>query len=366
MAKKKESQLEAPSSFNERIVAEVEHAYGDGLILAGQDVASQKRVIIQTTPSIDILTSGGIVEGSWVGITGGEKLGKTVLALTVAANAQRPEFGGRTVFFGNVEGRLSPMHLRGIRGLDLSDDKFKVISSKKGQVLTSQQWLDIFSRILRSVPGCVLIIDSLSMLCEEKVMTEGVGTQTHNSGYKLVSQFVETMAPVVPINNNIVIGITRMIANTSGMGAGKVEKAANAWKFQCDYQLRAVMKQAWKHGTRQIGQIVTWACNCSKLGPPGGKIESYLRYGVGYDRLYESISFGQTVQLIKKSGTWLTLDYLGREEYCHLLDGQEIPKVQGGEQAYQLLMKKPEWAAALEVEVFRSSGRFSSDDGGDE
>lgn len=360
MAKKKEQPVEAPDAFNDRIVAEVEHAYGDGHILAGQDIVSEKRIIVPVTPSIDILTGGGIVGGSWVGITGGEKLGKTVLALTIAANAQRPEYGGRTVFFGNVEARLSPMHLKGIRGLDLSDEKFKVIRSRKGQVLTAQQWLDIFCRILRSVPGAVLIIDSLSMLCEEKVMVEGIGTQTHNSGYKLVSQFVETMAPVVPINDSIVIGITRMIANTSGMGAGKVEKAANAWKFQCDYQLRAVMKQAWKHGTRQIGQIVTWACNCSKLGPPGGRIESYLRYGTGYDRLYESITFGQTVQLIKKSGAWLSLDYLGREEYRHLLGGHDIPKVQGGEQAYQLLLQKPEWAQALEAEVFRSSGQVMS------
>jgi len=352
-------------SFNDRIVAEVDKEYGKGLICSGEDVACEKKVIVPISPSLDIITSGGIREGSWVGITGPEKLGKTVLALTIAANAQRPEFGNRIVYYAAVEARITPMHLRGIRGLDLSPDKFKVIRSMKGQVLTSEKWLDIFTRILRTVPGCVLIIDSISTLCEEAVMTGGVGTQTRSAGYKYVTQFVETMAPVVPINNNIVIGITRMIANTSGMGAGgRQEKAANSWKYQCDYQLRGIMKQAWKAGARQIGQVVTWGCNCSALGPPGMKIESYLRYGTGFDRLFEALTFGQTVGLVKKAGSWLTLDFLGRPEYVHLLGTNDLPKTQGGEAMYQILLQRPDWAAALEAEVVKAAGSLTT--GGDE
>lgn len=367
MAKKKsEEVIAAPDDFNERLMADVDATYGEGLILGGEDVANQVKTVIPSCPSIDIITSGGFKEGSWVSIGGPEKYGKTVLALTIAANAQKPEYGSRVIYYLAIESRVNTEHWKGIKGLNLDRKKFKIIQSKEGQILTSQMWLDIAMRIIRTVPNAIIIMDSLSTLCEERVMNEGIGTQTRGGGNMWLSQFIDMMAPVVPVNNIIVIGITRQIANTGNpMGPRKVDKVANAWKYQSDYKLTAIINRPWKVGEKQIGQFVTWKCGCSKLGPPGMLIESYLRYGVGYDKLYESLTFGQTVQLIKKSGAWLSLDYLGTEQYKHLLVEGVIPKCQGSEQAYQLLLANPAWAEALEKEVMRAAGSLAGGGGDD-
>lgn len=360
MTKKKVDEVAPPDDFNERLTADIDSIYGEGLILGGQDVADQVKTVIPSCPSVDIAVSGGFQEGCWISIGGPEKYGKTVLALTIAANAQKPEYGNRVIYYGAVESRVNMKHWKGIKGLDLNRKRFRIIQSKKGQILTSQMWLDIFMRIIRMVPNAVLIIDSLSTLCEERVMNEGIGTQTRGGGNMWLSQFIDMMAPVVPINNTVVIGITRQIANTGNpMGPRKLDKVANAWKYQSDYKLTAIINRPWKIGEKQIGQIVTWKCGCSKLGPPGIVIESYLRYGVGYDKLYESITFGQTVQLIKRGGSWFTLEFLGTPEYKHLLEDEVIPKCQGEEKLYQMLLAHPDWAKALENEVMRAAGSLA-------
>lgn len=356
MAKKKADETEnepVELDFNKRMSDEIERDYGAGHLFSGDSVISQKRDVIPICPSLDIITSGGILSGSWVSITGAEKIGKSVAALTIAANAQKPEYGNRVIVYGDVEHRLTAMHLNGIRGLDTSKKKLIIVQSSKEKIFTSIEWLTIFQLALTTIPGCVLVIDSLSVLCDEKIMTNGIGTETRGGGNRWVTQFVETMAPVVPINDCVVIGITRQIANTSGFGAAKVEKVANAWKYQMDYQLRGIKRTPWKSGERQIGQVVEWACGCSKLGPPGMRIESYLRYGTGYDRLYESLYFGMTIQLIKKAGSWLTFDFLVKNG---IVTEANVPKVQGGEAAYRLLIQNPEWAKLLESEVLKSAG----------
>lgn len=368
MAKKAAKEEPLSDDFNERIIREIDKEYGEGLIVGGDELINEKLIVVPASPSINIITSGGFQEGCWIGIAGPEKIGKTVLALTIAANAQKPEFGNRTVFFADVEARLSQMHASGIKGLITSSDRFKIIKSKKGTILNSQQWLDIIMRVIKTVPGCVVIIDSLSAMCEPRVMEEGIGTETRGGGNRWQTQFVELMASTVPINKCIVIGLSRMIANTGAkMGAPqKIEKSSNAWKHQCDYILRAIMKQPWKEDGRQVGQIVTWACNCSKLGPPGMRIESYLRYGIGFDSLYESIVFGETIQLIEKSGSWYTLSFLAGEDYKHLLTDDVAPKRQGREQIYQLLLANPAWAEALQTEVVKNAISLAGAGGGDD
>lgn len=348
MAKKEAKEAD---NFTERICREVEADYGKEIMVVGQSVVDKPRMVIPISPSMDIITSGGILEGSWVGITGNPKTTKTNLALCIAATCQRPEYGGRKVYYGKVEGRLSVQHLKGIRGLDL--DNLQIIQSRKGKILTAQDYLRIFEKIIKTEERCVLIIDSVSALVDEREMEGGVGTETRGSGAKLMSQWIATMSNVVPVNDTIVIGITHLMSNTSGMGAQYVEKATRRWHYQCDYQLRTISKEAWKAGESQIGYKVKWVCKNSPLGPPDMTVESYVRFGVGVDRLFEVFNFGVAAGLIRKSGSWYSLDYLG---------GDMIPKGQGGEGVYQLLTENPEWAKVLQDKVFAMAGGLTGAD----
>ncbi len=363
MAKAKKTEQEAKEltqdELLEQVLSEVEKEYGEGIMVDGHSIMADKKIKVPFSPSLDIITSGGIEEGSWVGITGNPKTGKTTGALCLAANAQKPEYGDRTVYYAKVEGRLSTVHLSGIQGLDLGPKKFQVIQSRKGKILTAQDFLRILINIVRTVDRAFIIIDSISALCNEDEQNSDIG-DSQVGGNRLYSKFVRMMNQVVPVNNTIIVAISHLISNIGKPGYS--ERSARAQQYQYDYMLRTIGKEAWKAGEQQIGLKIKWACNTSKCGPPGMTMDSYLRFGTGIDRLFESLQFGAAANLIRRSGQWYYAEFLKLPQHKHLLESDEIPKFNGAEKLYQVLVNKPEWTAALEKEVLTMAGAFAGSD----
>lgn len=356
MAKKKEEMDE----FIDRIYAEVEKDYGKGILVGGSEVIDREQALIPIGPSLDILT-GGILEGSFIGISGKPKTGKTITAMQIAANAQKPEFGSRPVFYAKVEGRISSVHTNAIKGLNTKKPHFNIIQSEEGRILTSKDYLQIMTAVLKTVKNAVLIIDSISALISEKELTEGVGVETRGGGAKLFTQFCNNVCNVVPINNSIVIGISHVYANTSGYGEAFLEKSAMRWQHACDYRLRSKTHKPWMDGTRNIGIITTWNCLASPITPPNQTIDSYFRFGVGIDRLYELINFGISIGLVKKAGAWYTMSFMQRHLDLLNVDKwddntEKMVKSQGQEGLYQLLVNNPKWAEALDKEIQELAG----------
>lgn len=317
MAKKKEVEEAPPGSFTDRALALIESGYGDDIAVDGLKVRDAKSTIISVSPSLDAILGGGIMEGSWVGITGAPKTCKTSTALCIAAKAQLPVNGSRPIFYLKIEGRLSPALLKGTPSLDLSKGKFTVITSKKGRLLSAQDYLEIASKIIETVPGAVLVIDSISTLLDEREQTGGIGTETRGGTAKLLSQFIRLNMQAVPVQDTIVLGITHQIANTSGMGPSHVEKGGQMWKYVKDYDLKTSSKTFWKVGEKTIGYEVKWVCNTSKTGLPGRSIESYIRFNHGIDEVYELLQFAIAYNVVKKAGAWLSLEYLAEpQKFC--------------------------------------------------
>jgi hypothetical protein len=124
-------------------------------------------------------------------------------------------------------------------------------------------------------------------------------------------------------------------------GYGNVEwkeKSGQAIAYQTDVKLRAKFHKPWTIGTQtnetQIGQEIEWTAQCSAIGPPGGTITSYIRYGQGIDKAMELTTLGSDMGLIAKSGSWYTLSFLDGEE------GKQ--KLQGLEKVRQYLVDNPE------------------------
>jgi RecA/RadA recombinase len=221
----------------------------------------------------------------------------SVTSLHFAGNAQKPEYGSRNVYYINVEGRLKKRDILGMA--HLNPDKLHIIESTEDEILNSQRFLQIAERILRTDKRCVMIIDSISSLADEREMAEGVGVQTRGSGAIWVSQFTKQMGNIVPVKNHIVIAVLHIMANT-GYGANTFERGGNAIQFQSDIKLRAEGFNAWslvKDG-EQIGQTVDWKCAWSALGPPGKKCTSFIKYGYGIDDIMEDIEDACEVGLI--------------------------------------------------------------------
>jgi len=290
---------------------DVTKQFGSDIILSGNSIIDKQNIIIPISPSLDMVLNGGIPEGSFVVLTGQPKCGKTTTSLDFAATAQKQEYQGnlkttREVYYLNIEGRLKKRDLEGIPGLNL--DKFHVIGSQQGKILHAEEYLQIAERIINEIPGSVLIIDSYSALCTEAEITSEMDKMQRADGAKLLAKFCRKVANVIPVNKNIVIGITHLMGNPTGYGAEFKEKSGQAIAYQTDIKLRAKTFKPWtlSADSTQIGQEIEWQVVCSALGPPGGSTTSYIRYGSGIDKYVELLNFAIDIGIINKGGAWYT------------------------------------------------------------
>ena len=279
--------------------------YGD-VIHDPSSITDQKLKIISISPKLDIALGGGVPEGSLFIMTGPEKVGKTLTALTFCANAQQDN---RKIYYGNVEGRLRKRDIEGIKELDSDAEKIKIIGSTQGNILSAEKYLGIFDQIIHTQPNTICVIDSFSALASDAELTGDLTDQQVMSVQKVLAKFCRRMAPALPINKVTVVGITHLMANVStfGRGKAKVEKSGTALKYQVDVKLHASHTKPIMQGETQIGQTVHWQVVTSSIGPPGQKVESHIKYGRGIWKEMELADLLVDFGIVKKSGTWLTL-----------------------------------------------------------
>ncbi len=339
------------------VLAEIEKEYGQGIVRSGRDLINSPPQVIPFSPAMDGILGEGIPEGSWVMIAGPPKGGKTVSALSFAANCQLPEYGERPVMVLSAEHRLDPMTLNGIKGLKLDPPHFYFVESTRGKVMGSDDFLNVGLRFLKSVERGILVIDSASALVNPKVISDGIGTSDFGSGNRLLSQFCDIAAPIVKSQKAIIVAICQQYANTSGYGKKTVDKIASKVKYQADVILhleRFSLERGNGEDEPPTGQILDWVCDKAALAGPGGKCQSRIRFGIGIDRIAELIVRASDYGLIEKGGSWLTLNYLSGAQNLLVgteYEGKDEVKAQGLEKAYRLLDSNPAWAKELERQV---------------
>ena len=298
--------------------------------------------VLSVGPKLDIALGGGVPEGSLFIMTGPEKVGKTVTALTFCANAQKHY--ERKVYYANIEGRLKKRDLQGITDLSLDAEKMQIIGSTEGNILSAEKYLSIIDNIVHPQPGSLAIVDSFSALSSESELTGDLSDMQVMSVQKVLAKFCRRISNVLPINRVTVVGITHLMANLQRFGRGKtkVEKSGSALKYQVDVKLHASHSTALMQGDTQIGQTVHWQITTSAIGPPGQKVESHIRYGKGIWKEMEMADLMIDFGLISKAGAWLKLP-----------NGE---KIQGKVNLAKYLEENPEEYNNFRKEVFEMVG----------
>ncbi len=302
--------------------------------------------VISVTPKIDIALGGGVPEGCLFIMTGPEKIGKTVHALQFCKNAQQVKLENeqnRKIYYGNVEGRLKKRDLEGIKGLDFSEDSFKLVGSTKGNILSGEKYLAIFDNIIHNEPHAVCVIDSFSALAAESELVGDITDHQVAAMNRYLAKFTRRFANVLPINRVTLVGVTHLMANIQKFGAGKtkIEKSGNALKYAQDVKLWATHREPLKQGETQIGQKVHWIVENSAIGAPGQKVTSIIKYGHGIWNEYELAELAKDFGVVEGK-TWITLP-----------NGE---KVQGMSNFATYLEENPSYYEELRQQVFEMIG----------
>ena len=319
--------------------------YGDVLLDAAH-IVDNPPPIISVSPKLDIALGGGVPEGCLFIMTGPEKVGKTVHALQFCKNAQAvrtEEKKERNIYYGNIEGRLKKRDLEGINGLDYSPEHFKVVGSKKGNILSGEKYLGIFDNVIHNDPHAVCVIDSFSALAAESELVGDITDTQVAAMNRYLAKFTRRFANVLPINRVTLVGITHLMANINKFGAGKtkVEKSGNALKYAQDVKLWATHKKPLMQGETQIGQEVFWIVENAAIGAPGQKVSSIIKYGRGIWNEYELAQLAKDFGVVEGK-TWMKLP-----------NGE---KVQGMSNFATYLENNPEYYTELKEQVFELIG----------
>lgn len=284
--------------------------YGD-IIKSGADVLTQIQDLktLSFSPALDMALGGGLREGTVVGIAGPPKTGKTTAVLHFAAKCQKL---GKLVVYLNTEGRLNSQNFEGVKDLDV--EALKIVESTDKEAVSGEMFLEIAEYYGKNVPGCIILIDSLSSLVPKAELEGDLNAQTRNSLPRLLSQFFKRAGHYVAKNGTILICIAHQIADTGPSRQTKMTDCGNMFQYQVGTNLVITHRSRWKgkaEGDPDPGQVINWEIKTSNTGgTPGTTVEGWLRYGIGIDEVQELMQAGCECRLIKDAGSWYTISAL--------------------------------------------------------
>ena len=281
-----------------RTLSMIDKAFGEGAIMRLDEEANLKIPGISTgTLSLDLALGGrGLPRSRVVEIFGPESSGKTTLALTVAANAQKD--GGVAAFI-DAEHALDPSWAKRL-GVNL--DELLV-----SQPDTGEQALEICEMLVRSNAVDVIVIDSVAALIP-RAEIEGEMGDTHVAlQARLMSQALRKLTGAIAKSRCLVIFINQLREKIGVMfGSPEVTPGGRALKFYSSVRIDIRRIGAIKDSDSVIGSRVRARVVKNKIAPPFREAEFDIMFDEGISASGDLVDMAVQDEVIKKSGAWFS------------------------------------------------------------
>jgi recombination protein RecA len=311
-------------------VAQIKKQFGDGSImrLGETSLMSQVQVVSTGSLALDIaLGVGGVPRGRIIEIFGPEGSGKTTLAQSIVANAQRA--GGIAAFI-DAEHAFDVVYSRKL-GVDA--DNLLV-----SQPDTGEQALDIVEVLVRSGAVDVIVIDSVAALVPRAEIEGEMGDSHVGLQARLMSQALRKLAGIVSKTNTCVVFINQIRMKIGVLfGNPETTTGGNALKFYSSVRFDIRRIANLKEGEEIVGNRTKVKVVKNKVAPPFRTAEFDIIYGEGISLLGDIVDLGAQCNVIDKSGTWFTYG--------------EHKLGQGRERAKQYLRENPTLARTIEARI---------------
>uniref|UniRef100_K3X0G0 RecA protein n=1 Tax=Globisporangium ultimum (strain ATCC 200006 / CBS 805.95 / DAOM BR144) TaxID=431595 RepID=K3X0G0_GLOUD len=313
-------------------IRQIESSFGKGSVmqLGSTKIAEKVEVISSGSLSLDLaLGVGGLPKGRVVEIYGPESSGKTTLALSCIAEAQKQ--GGVCAFI-DAEHAIDAHYAK---ALGVNIDELYISQPDSGE-----EALEIADTLIRSGAVELVVVDSVAALVPRAELEGEMGDQQIALQARLMSQALRKLTGSLSKSNCMIIFLNQIRQKVGILfGSPEVTSGGTALRYYASVRLDIRRKAAIKEGDKIVGNEIVVKVAKNKMASPFKVANFDMMFGKGIDRYSELLDLGVREGLLKRSGAWYAI--VGREE----------PIGQGKAKAKVFLEENPEIAAEIEAKL---------------
>ncbi|MBP6004269.1 MAG: recombinase RecA [Pyrinomonadaceae bacterium] len=303
----------------ESALAQIEKKFGKGSIMRlGERPIEDIGAISTNCLSLDAAIGvGGFPRGRIIEVYGPESSGKTTLALTVVASAQK---SGGVCAYIDAEHAMDPEYATKL-GVNIDD---MLIS----QPDSGEQALEIAETLIRSNSVDVIVIDSVAALVPRAELDGEMGDSLPGLQARLMSQALRKITAIVSSSHTCFIFINQLREKIGVFfGSPETTTGGKALKFYASLRLDIRRIGAIKDGDKVVGNRTRVKVVKNKCAPPFRESEFDIMYGEGISREGDLLDLAVNHNIVEKSGSWFSYKGerlgQGRDNVKNLLKGNE-------------------------------------------
>ncbi len=337
MARSKKIHEEQLKETNDSFLDAIVEKFGDNVLsnLRGDSIEAMSSGSLSLDASIGI---GGFPKGRFTEIAGAEGTGKTTLAVTTSV--KEIDNGGKVLYI-DTENMLSYYTIEQMLGKSVDKSKFTLLQPE-----LAEQALMIAEKGITSGEFTLIVIDTVAALAPQEEKEKEFDEFTMGQLPRLMAKFFRRNASDVKVANVAVLLLNQIRDKIGSYMGGYETPGGHAIKHYASVRVALTKGTEIKQGEDKIGINSRFVIKKNKMGPPFRSFEIPIIFGKGVDYYTDTVSFCETLGILKKSGAF------------YKFEGETIG--QGRNAAAQFLRDNPETLDKIEKNLYNTLNKESN------